>query len=275
MKKKSYTLFLITILFLFSFNACYRQVYQVESNVVKDGEYDSEFPSSPTSVELNKISESVYLLSTMAFYKSYKYGYDSKLKLDMIKKEKEIENNAMEIFFSHKPAVGTATVICNESGKIVVLTCAHIINYPDTIITYFNKNGGKNSEYIQNISIKTHQNNNIIGIPDGNNFEIIAIDNKNDLAILGKSYKSSPFENIPVFSHLKGNADDLDWGSFVYVIGFPKGLKMISTAIVSNPQQKNKYVFNIDASFNRGSSGGLVIAIRDGTPNFELVGLVK
>ena len=31
----------------------------------------------------------------------------------------------------------------------------------------------------------------------------------------------------------------------------------------------------IDANFNRGLSGGIVLAIRDGIPNFELVGMAK
>ena len=34
-------------------------------------------------------------------------------------------------------------------------------------------------------------------------------------------------------------------------------------------------MFLIDAVFNRGYSGGIVLAIRDGVPNFELVGLVR
>ena len=31
----------------------------------------------------------------------------------------------------------------------------------------------------------------------------------------------------------------------------------------------------MDAVFNRGFSGGIVLAIRDGAPNFELLGMIK
>ena len=50
--------------------------------------------------------------------------------------------------------------------------------------------------------------------------------------------------------------------------------KMITKAIVSK-SSKDKNTFLIDAGFDKGSSGGIVLAIRDGVPNFELVGLVR
>ena len=34
-------------------------------------------------------------------------------------------------------------------------------------------------------------------------------------------------------------------------------------------------MFMVDAMFSRGFSGGIVLAIRDGVPNFELVGMIK
>jgi hypothetical protein len=50
---------------------------------------------------------------------------------------------------------------------------------------------------------------------------------------------------------------------------------MITRGIVSKPIQRNDDIFLIDASFNEGFSGGVVLAIKDGVPNFELVGLGK
>jgi S1-C subfamily serine protease len=53
------------------------------------------------------------------------------------------------------------------------------------------------------------------------------------------------------------------------------GHKMITKGIVSSPNKDKKGSFLTDAPFNRGFSGGAVLAIRDGVPNFELVGLAK
>ena len=47
---------------------------------------------------------------------------------------------------------------------------------------------------------------------------------------------------------------------------------MISSCIVSKPSDKN---FLIDAALPRGISGGLILAMRDGAPNFEIVGLAN
>jgi hypothetical protein len=71
-----------------------------------------------------------------------------------------------------------------------------------------------------------------------------------------------------------GKANELRWGTFVYVFGFPANYKMISKGIVSNPNYDKKSSFIIDAVANQGLSGGIVLAIRDGVPNFELVGMV-
>jgi len=50
---------------------------------------------------------------------------------------------------------------------------------------------------------------------------------------------------------------------------------MITRGIVSDPKRIRKGTFLIDAVFNHGFSGGLVIAVRDGVPNFEIVGMIK
>jgi hypothetical protein len=53
------------------------------------------------------------------------------------------------------------------------------------------------------------------------------------------------------------------------------GHKMITKGIVSNTRDDKSDSFLIDALFNRGFSGGIILAIRDGVPNFELVGMAK
>ena len=50
--------------------------------------------------------------------------------------------------------------------------------------------------------------------------------------------------------------------------------KMVSRAIVSSPNIDSNGSFLLDAVVNRGFSGGTVLAIKDGVPNFELVGII-
>jgi len=152
------------------------------------------------------------------------------------------------------------------------LTCNHIIDFPDTVFSFYESNSSK-EKYILCVSIKIKQMNQI-GITEGNNIEILAKDEKNDIAFLGKKITQTD-ENIPFFKYQCGESNDLEWGSFVYIIGYPMGFQMITRGIVSNPDKIKSGSFLIDAVFNRGFSGGLVLAIKDGVPNFELVGMAK
>ena len=103
--------------------------------------------------------------------------------------------------------------------------------------------------------------------------EILAVDYKNDIVLLGKEFIRYQQNIIPVFDYPLGSAKKLEWGSFVYMVGFPKGHQMITKGIVSQPNRDKKGSFLVDALFNKGFSGGIVLAIRDGVPNFELVGM--
>ena len=93
--------------------------------------------------------------------------------------------------------------------------------------------------------------------------------------MVGKELPLSAPPILPVFKYPTGKASELEWGNFVYVIGYPRGEKMLSYGIVSNPGRDRYNSFVINTVFNRGFSGGLIIAIRDGIPNFELVGMAK
>jgi hypothetical protein len=50
---------------------------------------------------------------------------------------------------------------------------------------------------------------------------------------------------------------------------------MITKALVSSPNSDRNGSFLLDAVVNQGYSGGIVFAIKDGVPNFELVGIVQ
>jgi len=188
-----------------------------------------------------------------------------------------IENNdfksiANDKYYLNQPATGTATVIYYQNRKIGLITCAHILDFPDTVYTYYQDRNGKKSDYIASVTIKKRQANNVIELPDIDNFEIIAMDQETDLAFIGKNLEISSSFPVPVFKHKIGAAEELQWGTHAYLIGYPRGKKMLSSCIVSKPSDKT---FLIDAALPRGISGGLILATRDGAPNFEFVGMAN
>ena len=264
----------LAVLFL---SACSSPQYlQTVKQEKGDGKYDSEFPAKPTDSYIYTMSRSIRLISSLTFYRTYSFRKSDLITRDEINSvDFNIEQRAAVTAITQKPSSGTATIIFAEQRKVLVLTCAHVVYEPDTMISYFLEETGGRSQFVQTFSIKLKQNIHINGLPRGENPEIIFMDRKKDLALIGKDLYQSPQKRLPVFPFKWGAAKELKWGSFVYLMGFPSGKKMVSTAIVSDPNRSGDHNFLIDASLHRGVSGGIILALRDGPPHFEWVGIVN
>ncbi len=248
----------------------YKEIYPI----LQDGKYDSEFPYKGASNELREISQTVHRINSTAFYKTYLFDRSSALTKKNLDSSNISKNNISE-GYADQSTSGTGTAVFFSEGKIAILTCAHIVNDPDTIISYFADEEGQLTEYIEAIFIKERQSIYAVGFPEGSEFEILAVDNKTDLAVIGRDYKSLSNLKFQIFNYPLGLARELDWGSFVYVFGYPINNQMVTKAIVSNPNKDESGSFLIDAVINNGMSGGVVLAIRDGVPNFEMVGMIQ
>ncbi|MCX6169846.1 MAG: serine protease [Ignavibacteriales bacterium] len=272
-KKICFTI-LSAVIFLFTTLSCSSSaLYDSIYPTLRDGQYDSEFPYKNSSKQLEEISGSIRLVNSIAFYTSYVFNETSKFRASDVG-QINFSKAAIEQINFNRTASGTSTVIFEDQGTVALLSVAHIISFPDTIISHFINPDGSFSQFIQSVSIKTKQTIYIPDFPDNGEVDIILIDKVKDVALLGRHFSFDKTISMPVFKYPWGKSSELEWGSFVYVFGFPMNYKMISKAIVSSPGKEN-HTFLIDAVFNRGYSGGIVLAIRDGVPNFELVGLVR
>jgi hypothetical protein len=241
---------------------------------LSDGKYDSEFPYKSCSAELEKISHTVRKISSIAYYRSLVFERKGLVTISAIQSNNYKSRAVKEIFFNNS-VIGTATVIQYFGRRITLLTCAHIIDFSDTLYTYFVDENQRPTPYIQSISFKERQNNFIADLPERGDLEILAFDHDLDIAILGKVFAGDVRFPIPVFDYPFGKAKELEWGSFVYLLGYPKGYQMVTRGIVSQPDRDQNGSFLLDALFNKGFSGGIVLAIKDGVPNFELVGIAS
>ncbi len=272
MKNRIYILFIL-LLIVFIGISCSRKIFRDVYPALNDGRYDSEFPYRNSSEQLDHIARSTVRIYCLADYKTYLLKADSKCEPEMLDQE-NLLTYTEKTSKTNEAASGTATIIYLENKRIALLSCAHIFNFPDTIFTYFDDNDPYTKDYLQGVSIKTNQRNFFRGYPEGNGLKILASDRDLDIAILGRITESNSEELLP-FPYPLGNSDELEWGSFVYVMGFPLGYQMITRGIVSKPITFSDDAFLIDAIFNEGFSGSVVLAIRDGVPNFEMVGLGK
>ncbi len=173
----------------------------------------------------------------------------------------------------NKTSSGTSAIISVSGSSIALLTAAHIVSYPDTVIGFYTNNGVK-TKFVESIAIKIRQQ--IYGdLPNGGALRILAKDTEADIAVVGNSLGGFTPINAPALKFKFGSAKELKWGSFIYIFGFPMGNKMVTRGIVSSPNKGKNNRFLVDAVINKGSSGGLVFAIRGESPNFELVGMVS
>ena len=259
------------ILLLIILSACAERSFKTLYPTLSDGRYDSEFPYRNCSKQLNEISKSIHKIDCLVFYKTYLFEEEDQIS------DKDLANrNLLDLATKGevvtKSVIGTATTIYYDHERVAVLSCAHVVNFKDTVISYFPTD--KDQHHIQSIAIKSRQQNVVAGLPSFGSLEILAMDIENDIAILGKQIDYSE-TLIPVFKYPSGKSKDLEWGSFVYVMGYPMGFQMITKGIISSPDRIKNGSILIDAVFNRGISGGLVLAIKDGVPNFEMVGMAR
>lgn len=261
---------LMSLLHLSCSTVTYDSIYPA----LKDGQYDSEFPYRSTSDELEKISNAIQRIISSAFYRVYVFPIDAKITLEELGRQKLEKLAEREILIDNSSS-GTALVVYSENGNVALVTCSHTINFPDTLIAYKADTKGNPTKFIESISIKERQVVYVAGFPEGSTVDILLDDPKTDIAILGRKYGVQSGVRFPTFKFRIGKAKDLSWGTFVYLLGFPMNNKMITKGIVSSPNKDDIGSFLVDAVINPGFSGGIVLAIRDGVPNFELVGIVQ
>ncbi len=274
MKTRKLISIICLMISFFIFNNCSSISYEKVYPTLGDGKYDSEFPYKSTSEELSKISETVNRVNSTAFYKIYVFDEKDNFTLNSIR-NKNLNKIAAKEALADNSSSGTAVTIYSQNGNIALLTCAHTITFPDTIIAYKYDTLGFETNFIESISIKEKQVIYVAGFPEGSHVEILAIDQQLDVALIGRDYGAQQGIFFPSFKYPLGKAKDVEWGTFVYLVGYPINFKIITKAIVSSPRRDDAGSFLVDAVINPGFSGGLVLAIRDGVPNFELVGMVQ
>jgi len=238
-----------------------------------DGKYDSEFPSRNSSEQLEEISNSIRLVNSIAFYRTFNFLLKDSITTASISSG-DFRKFLTSTTTFEETASGTGTLIYNNNNTLAILTCAHVINFPDSIKTFYLTEEGRRTGLLKSFSVIVKQDIYVVPSYEEGTFEVILQDKELDAAILKKKITNEPKIKSKVFNLPLGKAEELSWGTFVYVFGFPANYKMISKAIVSSPNYDKKSSFIIDAVSNQGLSGGIVLAIRDGVPNFELVGMV-
>ena len=274
--KHQHTFFprIVLLVPLFLFVSCTSAIYKEMYPTLMDGRYDSEFPYQACSEQLEKIGQTVQRINTMTSYRTYVFPSDGGVTREQITPAL-LQAHEKNSFLTNGEIGGTATVVAYEERRIAMLTCAHVVDFPDTVITYYAGEDRKPSPYIKSIALKTNQAIFLTAFLQAGTMDILAMDRQQDIALIGAHLDEEPPIALSVFNYPVGRSRDLEWGTFVYLFGYPAGYKIVTKGIVSDPNRDRHGSFLVDAVLAGGASGGIVLAIRDGVPNFELVGMIS
>lgn len=260
-------------LFCYSFvlSSCAPSYQSLQQQHEEVNYYTSAHPTHDISEQLTQIQQSVKRISATAIYQTY-YFDGITLRKEQLK-HVNIEKLASRFITHNRSTAGTAFIIARNNENVALLSCAHVVSFPDTVINYVADGTVTERSVISTISIKKHQANLIYDLPHFSNFEIVAINERDDLTLLAVDLSEHESFYAPPLPVQIGNPKNLRLGSYILVMGFPKGFPMVTGGIVSDPNRTVDGGFITDALFNRGISGGLILATRNNYNSFEWVGM--
>ncbi|HUE96143.1 MAG TPA: serine protease, partial [Longimicrobiaceae bacterium] len=257
--------------------------------------YQTAFPTWDTSATLRRTFESVRRIQISATYDTYTFARE-RAPTEGELGSPDLLRGAMDTTSLSQERAATAVVLSRSAGNVALLTANHALELPDTIVRFFGQEGGLvgaptapgGSRLVESVSIKRHQTNWVVG-ESLETFEILARDSVRDLALIGvrepvELPRPGPIagarleeqpRRTPVLALPAGDSDRLSWGSFVYVLGYPKGYPMVTRGIVSAPERRPLGSFLVDGLWNRGMSGGLILAVRGDGRGLEWVGIAR
>jgi len=262
--KYSFLIILISLLTI----SCKQTESLSQNKALSDGKYDSGLNGNSFAKSIESISESVNKLDVIAFYNTWVFPKNSIFTKSFISNSSPQEYSVTNTI-NNESVSGTVITVYYKNSLAGFLTCAHIVDFPDSIFTYYNND----KKTVKSLSVKIRQQIFISDIPGGGSVEIVAIDFDKDLAFLKKEVEPQD-RNIKPINLKVGSTTKLEWGSEIYVLGYPNGNFMLTKGIVSIDKSIKKR-FLSDALYNKGISGSPVFAILDGIENIEWVGMAS
>lgn len=187
------------------------------------------------------------------------YSYDGKNGVIIEKDEKTLSGGGLIIDFDR------------YKSRYAVLTSSHLVKPNDTTDVYYVDERGIPTDVL---FAKYIVQDVVVSVRGRSNWraraEVITHDSATDLAVI--DVQTSNYLGFE-FPNEVGYDLDLSWGDWVFVFGYPRGIKQVTGGWISEAPYSG--TLTVDAVVRFGYSGGPVFAIaRDGA-RLILVGLIK
>ncbi|MGF1671259.1 MAG: serine protease [Balneolaceae bacterium] len=221
---------------------------------------------------INNHFDLVTRIQSSVFYRTYEFNPELNLFQSDLR-DTLFEDLAVNITAQNETRAGTAVIFTESNNNLALLTASHIVNHPDTI-WHFSQNAQEQigTPPVDAVSVKIREAHSIFERDTFGPLDLIIADRNLDLAVLATRFDVK--SGLTAGTIKTGNSSLLEWADFVYVAGYPKGIKMITSGLVSLTDQRSRGGFSLDASFNRGFSGGIILAANNRTNELEWVGLL-
>lgn len=222
--------------------------------------------------EIKKGLESIKRLHNSVSYRTYQFDLNN-LPVQEELVNIDFDSRAVQSIVDHHSKAGSALILSNRQGRTVLLTASHTVTFPDTI-WHFAEGDFEQGE-VEAVSVRQSVSRVLVGSDDVYEFEMVANDPDRDLAILARNWRSNERPRLTPLSLQTGNSEALDWTDRIYALGYPLGIEMVTSAMISKPRQIGRRGIVLNASFNRGFSGGSIFAVRGDGSGMEWVGMIS
>ncbi|MFQ6115490.1 MAG: serine protease, partial [bacterium] len=231
--------------------------------------------------ELRKINSSIVGIGSVIKYRIYQYNYmlengqvipdaTSPLRYKIQSGQGE---NGITVEEDEKTLSGGGLIIDfdRENSTYTILTSSHLVKPKDTTNVYYSDEEGNPTD----ILFAKYVVKDVMVTVRGRSHwrvraEVITHDPINDLAVI--EAKTTNFLGLE-FSNDVGYNLDLSWGDWVFLFGYPRGIKQITGGWVSEAPYSGTLA--VDAVVRFGFSGGPVFGISKDRAKLLLVGLTK
>lgn len=272
-KQQIYLIPFWALISILIFTSCRSEIIEEEQTPVLK-KYEQFAPSLDKDDDVNRIFRSVLRVNSVTFYRTYYFFEESELTNPDLP-EQELRRYSVQFEIDDISTAGTATVVYKDARKMALLIPAHVVSSPDTLLSFYEKEvEGRN--IIRSISVKLRQDQTVFGRFSMGSFKIAHSDTDRDLALIISDIDPAQTLGTQKFPYRPGNTENLEWGSYIYAFGYPKGYQMMTSGIVSiHETNRKEREFLTDISFNEGFSGGIVLAKKSPDSPFEWVGVAN
>src|SRR5690625_774269 len=161
--------------------------------------YTTAFPHRDVSSHLRDAQKAIIRIISTSHYTTYVFE-KPEIRLADIQTNK-LQDLTSQQYSNDESTAGTSIILdINNKGNTLLITCAHAVNSPDTLISYFFDERNSPGTFIETVSIKKRQTNLLFTPSELSNFEVIAENRLSDLALLSASLNSdtrSEHESLP------------------------------------------------------------------------------